>query len=108
MANKKIVFIALILMAIAAGSAFAADFKEGYHRASNGYVLVLMHNGGNSWSVRYLDDNGKTRGDSWYEGTSNGSRINFKAYGSNYYISIRGNNVYDSYGDRTYTWYKGL
>jgi hypothetical protein len=55
-----------------------------------------------------MDADGKNPGDSWYEGTRNGNRITFKAYGSNYSISVSGNNVYDSYGSRTYTWYQGL
>ncbi|MDR1466750.1 MAG: hypothetical protein LBI40_03950 [Treponema sp.] len=72
MMNKRVIGIALILMAIVVGSAFAADIKEGYYRASNGYILVLMNNYG-TWDIKYLNDNGKTRGT--FEGNIVGSTL---------------------------------
>ncbi|MDR1074235.1 MAG: hypothetical protein LBL45_11285 [Treponema sp.] len=107
--NKKIVVIALILMAIVVGAASASDFNEGYYRAPNGYVLVLMQNSTTSWTIIYMDDNGKQIGK--FEAEEKASNlISFTAYGNTYRVQRSGNNnrVVESYGNRTYTYYQGL
>jgi len=108
MRKIKILVIALILLAIVVGIAFASDFNEGYYRASNDYVLVLIQGYGSSWTIKYLDHNGKTRGT--FEGEEKSSNlITFTAYDKSYRTQRNSrNSVVETYENRTYTYYQGL
>jgi hypothetical protein len=113
MANKKTIGISLILMAVVAGTIFAANFggRPGYYRTTDNkgpanYVLVLIHNSGASWTIQYLDNSGNNRGS--FSGTESGFTINFTANGRPCHISTNGSGIVESLENRFYSYYKGL
>lgn len=98
--------IALVLIAIVAGVAFAGDIRQGQYKASNGYVLVIVIEG-SVCSIKYMDDNGKTRG-GWYEGKVVANGISFTANGKSYMIYNSGVGITENYENRKYHYFSEL